>query len=234
MTFQAHSTHTFSTPFLIEEDNTSIISLHSITTTITLQRTSLAETDKKVNLPIGRALTTVGGYPTPPASPELDDHCDNLPESPKIDSCEPFITVQLDDLDHLDQERDDDDDSHDSDAFDEGPSIDYDLPHRPTPQFGLPQTGLRIPIPVILDTSHDLPQPATFRLRSPASLLALVSGQRVVTLDSNQTLWDRMPYSAAAAAIHARQPTEEDVVERMISDTPEKRPNGLQWAMRQK
>lgn len=92
-----------------------------------------------------------------------------------------------------------------------------------------------IPIPVLLNTSHELPQAATFRLRSPASLLALFAGARVLTLDSEQSIWDRMPYSAAAAAIHARRPaTEEDTVESLVGGAkPDRIVNGLHWNMRQ-
>lgn len=220
-----HSTFTFSIPIPIPTTENNLVSLHSLT--VTIQQTPV-ETNNKVTHSVGQVL--IPGYPTPPPSPELDDTLNTLPEpSPPRQR---FTTVQLDDLDHLDDAEDDVND--DSYEFEEGCSIDYEVPTRPFPRLVLPSTGLRIPIPVILDTPHDLPQPATFRLRSPASLLALTGGKRDFTLDSEQTIWDRMPYSAAAAAIHARQPTEEDAVERLVSDTPEKRPNGLQWSMRQK
>lgn len=148
-------------------------------------------------------------YPTPPPSPDLEDAA-SLPRSSNL------IAVQLDDLD-------DDDDEIDTDF----------IRTLPIPRLG---ASPQIPIPILLDTPHALPHAATFHLRSPASLLALVAGSRVLELDSGQTIWDRMPYSAAAAAIHGRHPvTDEDAVEAVVSgDRPRGNVNGLHWSMRHK
>jgi len=154
-------------------------------------------------------------YPTPPPSPDLEDS--SLPVAPTLataSSSSSIVTVQLEDLDDLDFEE-----------------ADPQLPQAPKFHARFPA----IPIPILLNTPHELPQAATFRLRSPASLLALFAGSRVLTLDSDQTIWDRMPYSAAAAAIHGRRPaTEEDSVENLVGGAnPERKVNGIHWNLRQ-
>jgi hypothetical protein len=148
-----------------------------------------------------------------------------LPDSSTLAPISQIVSVQLDDLE----------DEFEDQGGEEELLVDRAPPEPEAAITRSRQVFVPIPIPLVLDTPHDLPQAATFRLRSPASLLALTGGKRILTLDAEQTIWDRMPYSAAAAAIHARHPTEEETVEQMVGgEQPDRKPNGIQWAMRSK
>jgi hypothetical protein len=167
-------------------------------------------------LPTAPVAPTPTAYPTPPPSPDLEETSSLIRKTR-------LIAVQLDDIDDDDEIAPVSDDEIDTDF----------IRTLPIPKLG---ASPQIPIPILLDTPYALPHAATFRLRSPASLLALVAGSRVLELDSGQTIWDRMPYSAAAAAIHSRRPvTDEDAVEALVSgDKPGGSANGLHWSMRHK
>ena len=158
-------------------------------------------------------------YPTPPSTPDREEGTLPSPTPPLSTTSlsSSIVTVQLEDLDDLDLK--------DNDLK----LADFNAELESSQRLPV------IPIPILLNTPHDLPQTATFRLRSPASILALFAGSRVLSLDSNQSIWDRMPYSAAAAAIHAHRPaTEEDAVESIVGGTKvDRKVNGLHWNMRQ-
>lgn len=94
-----------------------------------------------------------------------------------------------------------------------------------------------IPIPILLNTHHTLPHASTLRLTTSQSILGALGGNRVLKLDSFQTVWDRMPYSAATATHVVRTPTgmEEDKVEAMLGGLEEKvdmKRNGIHWSLR--
>ena len=90
-----------------------------------------------------------------------------------------------------------------------------------------------LPIPILLNTSHFLPHASTFRLGAPTSVLSSLAGNRVLLLDTAQTVWDRMPYSAATAAMMNDGPTEEESVESMLGGKEvEEKTNGKPWRLR--
>ena len=93
-----------------------------------------------------------------------------------------------------------------------------------------------IPIPILLNTTNHIPHASTFRLASPSSLLSSLGGSRIFLLDASQTVWDRMPYSAAATAAAtslSKEVNEENSVEAMLGgDKEDGRLNGLQWGPR--
>ena len=101
------------------------------------------------------------------------------------------------------------------DCVDDGlvspPAFDFDI--EPLPQnASLPPSPVTAPIPnpILLNTAHRLSRVSTFRLTSPSSLLSALGGNRVLSLDSCQSVCDIMSYTAAAAAAHARTSTEEE------------------------
>ena len=95
-----------------------------------------------------------------------------------------------------------------------------------------------IPIPILLNTSNHIPHASTFRLATPSSLLSSLGGSRIFLLDASQTVWDRMPFSAAATAAAtslSKDTNEEDSVESLLGgEKDDGRLNGLQWGPRSK
>ena len=92
-----------------------------------------------------------------------------------------------------------------------------------------------LPIPLLLNTAHHLPFASSFRLTSPTNILATLGGNRVLELDVSQSLWDRMPYSAAnaAAMVTTADANDEEQIETLLfADKPEARIRGFHWALR--
>ncbi|ORX35338.1 hypothetical protein BD324DRAFT_91720 [Kockovaella imperatae] len=93
-----------------------------------------------------------------------------------------------------------------------------------------------LPIPLLLNTDHDLPYASTFRLVSPNSLLSSLGGNRILLLDASQSVWDRMPYSAASASASAQglADHDEETVENLIGGEREENDSGLHLSLRSK
>ena len=227
------------------------------------RRPSLAHSRKSAPVPI-TVYTTPAGYPTPPASPDLDTTTACLPPigdiasaistglyTPPADTIDidrvpapSFPSVSVVPLDEFD---------FDPELENEGSELSEEIqpesdlpatapdreevsldPARPLQRQGSRSFG-PIPIPILLDTSHDLPHASTFRLASPNSLLSSLGGNRVLLLGASQTVWDRMPYSAASAAAGlGRGDEDEESVETMIGGErdDDAKISGLQWGLR--
>ena len=141
----------------------------------------------------------------------LYDRGDPVLATPPYES-HSLITVELDDVEEL---------------LDDCSDIDDSPPPKPKDPPSLQSLSGALPIQLLLDTQSDIPEASTFRLTSPPSLLSLVGGGRVLSLHSNQSFWDRMPYSASAAIVHAHTPTEEDTIEAYVGSS---KMNGLKQA----
>ena len=217
-------------------------------------------------------------YPTPPATPDLEDLPLCLPSlhdlvalastglyTPPLDTSEevakpslaeifqskpcPIPVVPLDAIDF------DDEDAFDiagEDEFEEAIEAGIELSLEDfVVETGEPAITLSstvspysfnpigvgfIPIPILLNTTNHIPHASTFRLASPSSLLSSLGGSRIFLLDASQTVWDRMPYSAAATAAAtslSKEVNEEDSIEAMLGgEKDDGRLNGLQWGPR--
>ena len=189
---------------------------------------------------IGFAIST-GLFTPPPDIIEIDQ----VPLPPTFASSVPVVPLDAFEFDpdfDVDEESDESEEiQHESDLS--APAQDHEVA-RVSPDSARPplqRQGSRsfgpIPIPILLDTSHDLPHASTFRLVSPNSLLSSLGGKRILLLGASQTVWDRMPYSAAsAAAVLGQADEEEESVETMIGGEREDdaKISGLQWGVRSK
>ncbi|KAK8861742.1 hypothetical protein IAR55_002565 [Kwoniella newhampshirensis] len=101
------------------------------------------------------------------------------------------------------------------------------------PSSSLKITQYAVPIPLLLDTAHQLPHAAGFRLTEPSSLLATLGGNRVLAFDAFASVWDRMPISASTPTVATPNAVEEDHVESLVGgQKPQPNMHGLHWAMR--
>jgi len=90
-----------------------------------------------------------------------------------------------------------------------------------------------LPIQFLLNTTHHLPHASTFRLTAGTGILAALGGNRILQLDTLQSIWDRMPYSAATSTMATPDAAEEDQIEVLVGgERPESSARGLHWALR--
>lgn len=129
-------------------------------------------------------------YPTPPPSPDLGDlevALVSQPESHTTNKVNPIETSRR-----------------------ENTSIQTQTyqPNRKTPA---------IPISLLLNTSHTLPQ-APFKLLQPSGILSALGGNRILHVEGAGRILDRMPYSPASTngVILTKDQAEEDNVEGML------------------
>lgn len=148
-------------------------------------------------------------YPTPPPSPDLEDVVCLVacpPQSPPT----PPLEEELEEL------------LVDTDSLKDPPSVEKPAPELPP-----------LPIALLLNTNLHLPHASSFRLTSPSGILAALGGNRVLSLDLSQSLWDRMPYSAVNAVMPTPNDAEEDQIEALLGGAKEELSlNGLHWALR--
>lgn len=143
-------------------------------------------------------------YPTPPPSPDLVDleTVSVLPEA-----CDPVEPVNPGTLEQPYRPPIVSDHLHPASQ-----ATDY-IPHVPA-----------IPISLLLNTPHNLPHAAPFKLTQPAGILSVLGGNRVLQVDGASKIMDRMPYSAASTSglLLTQDQGEEASVEALLSDS---RPN---------
>ncbi len=151
-------------------------------------------------------------YPTPPPSPDLE-----LGDAPCVQAITPVQAAPLTPRAESELEG-----FLDNEAVLVSPEVQKPIPAFPP-----------IPIELVLDTPHHLPHATAFRLTSPTGILAALGGNRVLALDSSRSLWDRMPYNAAATVVATPDASEEDQIEAMLGgERPEMKMNGIHWALR--
>jgi hypothetical protein len=151
-------------------------------------------------------------YPTPPASPELDEQPVILEEPLSPVTC-PLSPNQPD-----------------STLLDSSLSQSPSLESLCSPINQTTHHTPSIPIPVLLNTSHSLPHAAPFKLAQSTGILSVLGGNRILQLEGLGNILTRMPYSAASASAPAftKDQAEEESVEAMIGG--EKQPltiNGM-------
>ena len=173
------------------------------------------------------ASTGVAFYPTPPSSPDPD-----IVLVPAVTSPTPKVEFHL----HTQQIAPLTPPPEAEEPIFHGQNTSVELSTSPIPDSTQPVfvPALEtppLPISLLLNTSHHLPYASTLRLTSATGILATLGGNRILQLDSLQTLWDRMPYSAttASSVIVTADASEEDQIEALVGGD---RPEPGVWSLR--